>query len=66
MTALPSGDDASARVVEKIKGKKTKFLLTIPKDGGQFVFGVFVVKKDDSTGTMANVYNYLIDFVGKK
>lgn len=60
LTSLPSNEDVTMRVAEKAKGKKTKFLVTIPKDGGAFAFAVYAVRRDDATPI--NVYNYMIDF----
>ena len=62
LSSLPGGEEASHRVSEKTKGKKTKFSVSIPKDSGAFAFGVFAVRKEDSSATFINVYNYLIDF----
>jgi hypothetical protein len=66
LTSLPDGEDATARVAEKSKPKKTKFLITIPKDSGAFAFGMFAARKEDTAAV--NVYNYIIDFSkdGKK
>lgn len=58
LTLLPGGEDASNRLAEKTKGKKTKFTVTIPKDGGAYTMEIFAVKDDQ----MVNVYNYAIDF----
>jgi hypothetical protein len=64
LTSLPGGEDASGRIAEKSKGKKTKFLVTIPKDAGAFAFSVFAVRRDEPTPI--NVYNYMIDFSKEK
>jgi len=64
LTSLPSGEDATVRVAEKVKVKKTKFLVTIPKDGGAYAFAVHAVRRDDQTPI--NVYNYMIDFTKDK
>ena len=60
LTSLPGNEDATMRVTEKAKGKKTKFLVTIPKESGAFAFAVYAVRREDVTPI--NVYNYIIDF----
>jgi hypothetical protein len=48
------------KVDEKTKGKKTKYLVTLPVAGGTFSFELFAVKKGETRET--SVFNYIIDY----
>jgi len=57
LTRAP-GVQEELKVVEKTKGRKTKFTIALPGEG-TYSFGVFAAQKNDVHST--NVYNYVIE-----
>jgi len=53
------GVQQEVKFVEKTKGKKTKFVITLPGEG-TYSFALFAAPKDNMSH-VANVYNYVIE-----
>lgn len=58
LTRSPGSSD-NLMVVEKPKGKKTKFMMTLPGEG-TYSFALFAAQKNDLSRS-TNVYNYVIE-----
>ena len=58
LTRAP-GMHQDIKIVEKPKGKKTKFMITLPGEG-TYSFALYATPKNDQTRSV-NVYNYVIE-----
>ena len=58
LTRAP-GMQQDIKIVEKPKGKKTKFMITLPGEG-TYSFALYATQKNDQTRS-ENVYNYVIE-----
>ena len=56
--ARSPGMEEELKVAEKTKGKKTKFVITLPGEG-TYSFALFAAQKNDTRST--NVFNYVIE-----